>query len=215
LKNAEYFVISEANIELLKTTFTKEQYLEFLNTQLAQSKAPVKSKTTPSAQPVVELVDVTKKAEAEAEAEAETESETQAQTQAQKPETLVKYKNLYTYNEAAPHTYGILLQRNKFDYPKTKEAFDKYNAENYAIANLNVTIEAFGAMRIIYIGAFPNGNAAKSYLLRAIKEPALYNYLKDADYRNLIGTPENFETLKKNTTTLPVFMEFMREFYLK
>ena len=59
------------------------------------------------------------------------------------------------------------------------------------------------------------GNAAKSYLLRAVKEPSLYNYLKDADYRNLVGTPENFETLKKNANSLSIFMEFMREYYLK
>jgi tetratricopeptide (TPR) repeat protein len=218
-RETTYFVISESNFELLKTTFSPEQYAQFFQQQLAPKETKIPQKKPTPAPTVVELVDISKKNSTESPIVRQ-ESEalvTTPQTDTNAKPTnsaLPKFRNLYTYDEGATHSYAILLLKDRFDFTKIKAAFDKYNAENYAIANLTITIEQFGANRIIFINSFPNANAAKSYLLRIVKETQLYEALQEADYRNLIGTKDNFDVLKK-TGTLSIYIDFMREFYLK
>lgn len=214
-----YFVISESNFELLKTTFTPEQYAQFFQQQLAPKETTIPQKKPTPAPTVVELVDISKKTPVESPVVRQEPEPLVATPQTDtntKPtnNVLPKFRNLYSYDEGATHSYAILLLKDRFDFTKIKAAFDKYNAENYAIANLIITIEQFGANRIIFINSFPNANAVKSYLLRIVKETQLYEALQEADYRNLIGTKDNFDVLKK-TGTLSIYIDFMREFYLK
>jgi len=51
-------------------------------------------------------------------------------------------------------------------------------------------------------------------LLRIVKESGLFEGLKNTNYRNLIGSKKNLNTLMQQNT-LDVYFEFMKEYYLK
>ncbi|MCL1867476.1 MAG: hypothetical protein FWF72_00785, partial [Paludibacter sp.] len=140
--------------------------------------------------------------------------ETPKEEQQPKP-AAEKYKNLFYIEPNAEHIVALYVLNGKVDAGKTGAAFDAYNAENYQIINLNVTFENFGGKEVVVIGAFPNAESAKSYLLRMVKERTLFDGLKGATYRNLVGTRENITTAAKNATNMTVYSEFMNEYYLK
>ena len=100
------------------------------------------------------------------------------------------------------------------DFEKTKSAFDAYNAQNYSVMNLKVTLETVDKLHVIIIGSLTDANVAKSYLLRMIKEKSLFEGLKNANYRNVLGTQKNLNTLMEQND-LSVYFEFMKEYYLK
>jgi hypothetical protein len=80
--------------------------------------------------------------------------------------------------------------------------------------NLKVSLETAGKKQVIIIGSLNDANIAKSYLLRIVKESGLFDGLKNANYRNLIGSKKNLNTLMQQNT-LDVYFEFMKEYYLK
>jgi hypothetical protein len=80
--------------------------------------------------------------------------------------------------------------------------------------NLKVSLETVGKQQIIIIGSMADANVAKSYLLRMVKEKGLFDGLKNANYRNLLGSQKNLNTLMQQDA-LDVYFEFMEEYYLK
>lgn len=124
------------------------------------------------------------------------------------------FKGLFAYRANEPHFIAIYIVSGSFDFAKTKTAIDAYNAKNYSIMNLKVSLEAVGKQQVIIIGSLNDAEVAKSYLLRLVKEKSLFEGLKGANYRNLLGSHENLNTMIQQNA-LTTYFEFMKEFYLK
>lgn len=241
--NIRKIVISEANFALLRTGSTLNDYLAFSNNSV-EMKQPQKETTLVTAKsqeqitkPIVQkpvAIATTDKSLAD-KATPKTE---QVQTEATKPildnkvnapisvttpvvvqpkveePPVPLFKNLYGYRANDAHFIAIYIVSGPVDFEKVKAAFDSYNAKNYSILNLKVSLEAAGKKQVIIIGSLNDANIAKSYLLRMVKEPALFEGLKNANYRNLLGSKKNLNTLMQQNT-LDVYFEFMKEYYLK
>jgi len=135
-------------------------------------------------------------------------------TQPKKEEEVPLFKNLFAYRLNEPHFIAVYILSGNVDFEKTKAAFDNYNSINYGIMNLKVSLETANKEQIIIVGTFADANIAKSYLLRMIKEKTLFEGLKNANYRNLVGSQKNLNTLMQQDA-LDVYFEFMKEYYLK
>ena len=124
------------------------------------------------------------------------------------------FKNLYGYRANEAHFIAIYIVSGPVDFEKVNAAFDSYNAKNYSVLNLKVSLETVGKKQVIVVGSLNDANIAKSYLLRMVKESSLFEGLKNANYRNLLGSKKNLNTLMQQNT-LDVYFEFMKEYYLK
>lgn len=156
------------------------------------------------------------------------------QTQTSKPETTAKpvtqptvtpapqpkqddvplFKGLFAYRANEPHFIALYVLNGPVDFEKIKTAFDAYNAKNYSVMNLKVSLEKVDKLQIIIIGSFADASVAKSYLLRMVKEKTLFEGLKGANYRNLLGSQKNLNTVIQQNA-LNTYFEFMQEYYLK
>lgn len=124
------------------------------------------------------------------------------------------FKGLFGYAANEPHFIAIYVISGKFDFEKTKAALDAYNAKNYGLMNLKVSLETVDKVQVIIVGSLSNAQVAKSYLLRMVKERSLFEGLKGTTYRNLLGSQKNLNTLiQKNA--LNQYFDFMQEYYLK
>ncbi len=119
------------------------------------------------------------------------------------------FKNLYAYKPNDPHFVTINVLSGTFDAQQLKTVFDNYNKANYGVLNLKINIEDSGSQKVMIIGNFADANIAKSYLLRMVREADLFVLLKGCDYRNLVGTQRNFNTMMSQNA-MPVYIEFMR-----
>lgn len=124
------------------------------------------------------------------------------------------FKGLYGYRAKDPQFIAIDVLSGQFDFNKVKADFDAYNSQNYAIMNLKVSMETINNQQVIIIGSFPDAQVAKSYLLRMVKQRSLYDGLKNANYRNLVGTQENLN-IAVQQSSLDTYFEFMQQYYLK
>ena len=124
------------------------------------------------------------------------------------------YKNLFAIRPNAEHFVAFYLPPGKFDFPKIQKALEGYNAANYSMMNLGVSLEDLGKDKFIIVGTFPDANVAKSYFLRILKEPAIVEAFKGVNRRNLVGTKENLNIMVKKDG-LNTYFEFMKEYYLK
>lgn len=124
------------------------------------------------------------------------------------------FKGLFAYEQNKPHYVALYVISGKPDTEKVLADFNAYNAENYGMLNLNISVEKTGAQQMIIIGSFPDANIAQSYLLRVVKEKTLYEGLKGSNYRNLLGTKYNLNVMI-NKNALRTYNEFMQEYYLK
>jgi hypothetical protein len=80
--------------------------------------------------------------------------------------------------------------------------------------NLKTTLESINNQQVIIIGSFQDAKIAKSYLLRMVKQNTLFEGLKNADYRNLLGSQKNLNiAIQQNS--LNTYFEFMQAYYLK
>ena len=154
------------------------------------------------------------------------------QTSVSKPETIAKpvtqpaitaqpkqddvplFKGLFGYRANEPHYIAIYVLNGTVDFEKVKAAFDAYNAKNYSVMNLKITLEKVDKLQIIIIGSLTDASVAKSYLLRMVKEKPLFEGLKGANYRNLLGSKMNLNTVVQQNA-LNTYFEFMQEHYLK
>jgi len=152
--------------------------------------------------------------------------------QALKPETIAKpavqptvtaqpkqddvplFKGLFAYRANEPHFIAIYVLNGTVDFEKVKAAFDAYNAKNYSVMNLKLSLEKVDKLQIIIIGSLTDASVAKSYLLRMVKEKPLFEGLKGANYRNLLGSKTNLNTVVQQNA-LNTYFEFMQEYYLK
>jgi len=131
-----------------------------------------------------------------------------------KQEDVPLFKNLFAYRANEPHYVAIYILSGTIDYEKTKKAIDAYNTLNYAVMNLKVSLEKVGSQQVIIIGSLSDANVAKSYLIRMVKEKSLFEGLKSASYRNLLGSQKNLNVLMQQNA-LSTYFEFMQEYYLK
>jgi tetratricopeptide (TPR) repeat protein len=131
-----------------------------------------------------------------------------------KKEDVPLFKGLFAYRANDPHFVAIYIVSGSMDFEKTKAAFDVYNAKNYGIMNLKVSLETTGKQQVIFIGSLSDAQVAKSYLLRMVKEKTLFEGLKGANYRNILGSQENINTVVQKNQ-LKTYFEFMQEYYLK
>ena len=262
----EKVIISEENYALVKSTFTLNDYLNFLAKRpeakvnipvvsnkvsakpekvIAENKPIVTEKATeklvvPSVshpEPTKEIKPVEKQLVKQAEklpatsqrvdtiakqkdaknnvAKTATTEKAPAPVVAQpKPVDVPLFKGLFAYRANEPHFIAIYVISGSMDFAKTKAAFDDYNTKNFAAMNLKVSLETSGKLRVIIIGGLSDAQVAKSYLLRMIKEKTLFDGLKGANYRNLIGSQQNLNTLMQQNA-LSTYFEFMKEYYLK
>lgn len=124
------------------------------------------------------------------------------------------FKNLFAYRANEPHFVAIPILSGSINFDKTKTAIDAYNANNYGIMNLKVSMETIGKMQIIIIGSFTDASIAKSYLIRMVKEKSLFENMNDASYRNLVGSQQNLNIMMQQNA-IKTYIEFMQEYYLK
>lgn len=130
-------------------------------------------------------------------------------------EPVAWFKNTYAYRPNAPHFVALYVPSGGVpNFAKIQQVFDKYNAENYGMLNLKVSLENLGKQQTIIIGSFVDANTAKSYLLRMLKEQTIIEATKGVNRRNLIGTQENLNIMVQKND-LNTYFEFMKEFYLK
>jgi hypothetical protein len=165
--------------------------------------------------PVEKVVDTTKKV---------TESPKQPEQKVQPAPTVIPvqpkvddvplFKNLFAYRANEPHFVAIYIVSGTFNFEKTKAAIEAYNAQNYAVMNLKVTLETFDKQQIIIIGSLSDAQVGKSYLLRMVKEKGLFDGMKGSVYRNLLGSQKNLNTVMQQNA-LSTYFEFMQEYYLK
>ena len=134
--------------------------------------------------------------------------------QPKEEEVVPLFKNLFAYRANEPHFIALYVLSGTIDFDKTKAAFDTYNAQNYGIMNLKVTLEKLDKQQVIIIGSLSDAQVAKSYLLRMVKEKSLFEGLKGANYRNLLGSQKNLNTVMQQNA-MNVYFEFMQEYYLK
>lgn len=131
-----------------------------------------------------------------------------------KQEEVPLYKGLFAYNANEPHFIAIYIVSGSIDFTKIKAAFDAYNATNYGIMNLKVSLETADKFQVIIIGSLSDALVAKSYLLRMVKENSLFDGLKGANYRNLLGSQKNLNIVMQQKA-LNQYFGFMQEYYLK
>jgi hypothetical protein len=131
-----------------------------------------------------------------------------------KQEDIPLFKGLFAYRANEPHFVAIYIVSGTMDFEKVKAAFDAYNVKNYSVMNLKVSLETAGKQQVILIGSLSDAQVAKSYLLRMVKEKTLFEGLKGANYRNILGSHENLNTLLQKNQ-LKTYFEFMQEYYLK
>ena len=124
------------------------------------------------------------------------------------------FKGLFAYRANEPHFIAIYVLDGTIDFNKIQTAFDTYNKQNYGMMNLKVSIEKVDKVQVIIIGSLADASIAKSYLLRMVKEKSLFEGLKGANYRNLLGSQKNLNTVI-NKNALNTYFEFMQEYYLK
>lgn len=129
-------------------------------------------------------------------------------------EKLELYKGLFAYQPEKPHFVAVTILSGKINFDKFKADMDAYNAANYGMLNLSVSLEESGDQRVIIIGSFADANIAKSYLLRMVKERSLFEGLTGSNYRNLLGTQRNLNVMMQNNA-LNIYNTFMQEYYLK
>ena len=129
-------------------------------------------------------------------------------------DAVILYKGLFGFQANEPHFIAIYIVSGTIDFEKTKTLFDTYNTSNYSTMNLKVSLQTVGKQKVIIIGSLSNAQVAKLYLLRMIKEKKLFEGLKSANYRNLLGSQKNLNTVIHNNE-LKIYFEFMQEYYLK
>ncbi len=124
------------------------------------------------------------------------------------------FKGLFGYRANEAHFVAIAVVSGNFDFQKLKASFDSYNAKNYSMLNLKLRLETVGKKQVVIIGQFADANLAKSYLIRMVDENSLFESLKDADYRNLLGSQKNLNLMMEKNA-METYFEFMQEYYLK
>ena len=131
-----------------------------------------------------------------------------------KPDNVPLFKGLFGYIAKEPHFIAIYILSGKIDFEKTRDAINLYNSKNYGLMNLKVSLETADKRQVILIGSLSDAQVAKSYLIRMVKEKSLFEGLKGANYRNLLGSQKNLNVLiQKNA--LNQYFEFMQQYYLK
>lgn len=124
------------------------------------------------------------------------------------------YKGLFAYKANDAHYIALYVLSGTINYEKVKTAFESFNNQNYSAMSLKLKLEKINNLQIILIGSLPNAAAAKSYLLRIVKEKSLFEGLKGVNYRNLLGTQKNLNVVVEKNA-LNTYFDFMQEYYLK
>jgi tetratricopeptide (TPR) repeat protein len=131
-----------------------------------------------------------------------------------KQEDVPLFKGLFAYRANEPHYIAIYVLSGTIDFEKIKSAYEAYNKQNYAGQNLKLSLEKVDKIQVIIFGSFNDATTAKSYLLRMVKEKTLFEGLKGATYRNLLGSQKNLNTVIQQNA-LNTYFEFMQQYYLK
>lgn len=129
-------------------------------------------------------------------------------------EILDLYEGLFANQPDKPHFVAIYVLSGNINFEKFKTDLNAYNAKDYNMLNLDISIEKVGNQQVIIVGSFNDANIAKSYLLRMVKEKELFEGLRGANYRNLLGTQRNLNVMMQKNA-LSTYTKFMQEFYLK
>lgn len=127
---------------------------------------------------------------------------------------LKKYKGLYTYDADALHYFVVLAPKGGADVDAVKKAFDTYNGQNHSLLNLSCNLENSKAFpQIFVIGIMPDASVANSYLRQVVKSAEIKDAFKGVEYRNIVISRENYETLK-SSGNINVYMELFKRLYL-
>jgi Uncharacterized protein involved in chromosome partitioning len=199
----KHLIISEHNYNLLGKSFTMDEYLQFAGLYVED-----KSDTAHNAEIIPP------KSMAMRNDSVDYDFEPIKGIAAMEEENVELYKGLFGYQPNAEHHVAIIVRSGNFNFEKLQAAFDAYNSQNYGMLNLKLSKEDIGNQQVIIIGKFADADIAKSYLMRMVKERALFNDLRNATYRNVLGTQKNLNIMMNNNA-VDTYFEFMREFYLK
>lgn len=228
----EKHIISEENYGMMKSIFSLDQYIAFAASNLKSTRSSDEGLLI--ATQVKEVKEIEAQTEAQTEATVEeqtgspvldnnvaeqagtqqTETSRQQKDEPQVEEPVILYKNLYAHKPNDPHYVAIAVLKGDFDFEKLKADFNAYNSKEYPVLNLKISLEKVGTMQVMIVGSFGDANIAKSYLFRMASASQLYASLKGTDYRNLMGTQRNLNTMMQKDA-MTIYFEFMKEYYLK
>ena len=110
-------------------------------------------------------------------------------------------KGAFIMNPNAPHTIIMILDKVDGVYVnEAKNAFTRYNKENYYGQAIDITKDALDADRnILIMSSFADGDAALQYYDKIKKDaPREVSWLPANKYSFLIITNENLQVLKAN-----------------
>ncbi|MFM2292179.1 MAG: hypothetical protein RIS29_1992 [Bacteroidota bacterium] len=131
-----------------------------------------------------------------------------------KQEEVPLYKGLFAYKANDPHFVVMYVISGTMEYEKVRTAFEAYNKLNYPKEKLTLQLEKADKLQLIIIGSFADAATSKAYLLKMVKEKGLFDGMKNANYRNLLGTQKNINVVVQQNA-LNTYFDFMKEYYLK
>ncbi|MDR0873863.1 MAG: tetratricopeptide repeat protein [Prevotellaceae bacterium] len=226
-----HFVVSKENFKLMLNIFSREEYIDYFNQNIAKNEAQrvgakyfspeneMPENETPenvsmpiTETPIIETQPEIKETETPKQEETKPAEPTPAPAEPKKDQP--KFRGLYTFDETVKHYFALYIMSGDIDFEKLKTDIGKYNTENYPLLNLQITQAESGKQKIILIGTLPDAASAKSYLLRIVKDKNLFTGIQGATYRNLIITQENLDTMNRIGNP-NVYLDFLREKYLK
>jgi tetratricopeptide (TPR) repeat protein len=223
--SAEIIPVSEKNFGLLPNIFSMDDYRNFYAANFKNINTVQAEKDLPEIQSMAmrndsdllkpaEQIQNTEQANSVGEQPEKQSQEQSQEPQVQHRENVALYKNLFEIAPDEPHYVAIVVLSGSFDFEKLKTLTEQYNSKNYSLQNLNISKEEPKGQQIIIIGSFADAAAAKSYLLRFVKEKDIFAELKNCGYRNSLGTRTNLNTMTQKNA-LDTYFEFVREYYLK
>lgn len=124
------------------------------------------------------------------------------------------FKGLFGFRANEPHYVAFYVLSGTVDFEKLKAAFDAYNKTNYPKQTLTLSIEKLDKVQVVILGSFSDAASSKEYLFRIVKEKSLFDGLKGANYRNLLGSQKNLNVVVQQNA-LNTYFEFMQQYYLK
>jgi hypothetical protein len=223
---AEIIPVSEKNFGLLPNIFSMDDYRRFYAANFANINTAQVEKDLPQIEsmamrsdsdlmkPAEEIQNSEQTNSEQTNSVGKSSDEQSPQTQTQRRENVELYKNLFEITPNEQHQVAIVVRSGNFDFEKLKALTEQYNNKNYSLQNLKISKEELNRLQIITIGSFADAAAAKSYLLRFVKEKDIFAELKNCGYRNLLGTQTNLNIMMQKNA-LDTYLEFVREYYLK
>jgi len=140
-----------------------------------------------------------------------TQATVASQTVPEKPE---KYSGPYNEESTAEHFFVFVIPTLGIDQPAFISGIEQFNTANFANLSLKLDVIPLDDIRqIVRISGLPDKETARPYFNKVVNNRALYEPLREGQYRNFLITNENFLIFQKEKN-ITQYMDFYKRFYL-